>query len=154
MNKKLIEVQGFPELKKKIQSLANDKVKRKEIQKILRLSAKSTVAAARVEAPKSDKPHTFRGGKVFQPGNLKKSIKVAVLRRSRVPMVVVGPRSSGKYDGFYGRSFVIPGHRTRGGGSVAPVPFIKRGFESTKGLVTAKAVKATEKYIQKQINRL
>lgn len=154
MSKSLVQLEGFDELKKKIKRLP-DKVKRKEVQKILRVSAKSTVTAARAEAPISKKAHTFRGGRVYQPGNLKKSIRTKVMTRARVPMVIVGPTSTGKkYDGFYGRSFVIPGHRTRSGGLVKPNPFMQRGHDKTAGLVTGKAVRATEKYIQKQINKL
>lgn len=152
MNKSIFEIQGFEQLKAKIKSLP-DKVKAKEIVKILRRSAKSTIDAARSMAPISKKAHVFRGGKVFQPGNLRKSIRAASMRRSRVPMIIVGPRSSGKYDGFYGRAFVIPGHKTTSG-FVAANDFMARAFRSTGGLVADSAVAATEKYIQKQIDRL
>lgn len=153
MSKQLYEIKGFKELKRKIQALP-DKVKRREMVKILRLTARSTVLAARVEAPKSTKAHMLRGGKVIQPGNLKKSIKVETLRRSKVPMVAVGPKSSGKHDGFYGRQFVIPGHRTRAGNFVKPNNFMERGFDRTKGLVSAEMVQRTEKLVQRQIDRL
>lgn len=170
MDKLITEIQGFDTLREKIKRLP-DKVKRREVLKILRRSARSTVKVARMEAPKSDKPHNSRGKKI-QPGNLRKSIRAASMRRSRVPMVVVGPRSSGKYDGWYGRQFVIPGHniyragfkRNRKGnqaanaaGAVSRVPanpFMDRAQAITKGKVTADAVAGTEKYIQRQIDRL
>ena len=158
MNKSIYEIEGFDELQRKIKSLP-DKVKKKEVNKILRKAAKSTVDAARAFAPKRTQ-------------NLSKSIKVATMTRAKVPMVVVGPRSKGKYDGWYGRQFVIPGHniykagfsRNRKGnkkyndanaaGKVAANPFMEKAFNATGGLVSQKAVASTEKYIQKQIDRL
>ena len=154
MSRSIVEVQGFDELRQKIKNLP-DKVKKKQIQKILRVAAKSTVTETRLQAPVSSKAHTFRGGRIFEPGNLKKSIRVKVMTRARVPMVIVGPTSQGKkYDGFYGRQFVIPGHRTRSGGLVKPNDFMKRGHDKTAGKVTDQALRATEKYIQKQIDKL
>ncbi len=171
MSKGIYEITGFKELQAKIKLLP-DKVKVKEMRKILRISAKPTVDAAREQAPESKKSHSIRGGKRFEPGNLKKSIKVAVMGKARSPMVVVGPRSKGKYDGFYGRQFVIEGHnlyragfrrnkkgnRTfNAGGSVGKVaanPFMERAMNKTKGRVADYAVAKTEKYIQKQISKL
>ena len=150
MSKSIYEIQGFDELQNKIKRLP-DKVKKREMIKILRASAKSTVAAARDEAPKSKKAHWIRGKKI-QPGNLKKSIKVAVLRRSRNPNIVVGPRSSGKFDGFYGRQFIIKG--TTGKSAIKANPFMERAQRRTEGKVTIETVSKTEKYIQKQIDRL
>lgn len=153
MSKSIFEIKGFAELQKKIKRLP-DKVKRKEIVKILKVSAKSTVTAARAEAPISKKAHTLRG-KVYNPGNLKKSIRTKVMRRSRVPMIIVGPTSTGnKYDGFYGRQFVISGHRTRSGNRVEPNPFMQRGHDRTAGKVSKEMQVKTERYMQKQINRL
>lgn len=148
MSKSIFEIRGIDELRAKIKALP-DKVKKKEIIKILRQSAKSTVAQGRLEAPKSKKPHSLKGGKLIMPGNLMKSIKVKVMTKARQPMIVVGPRSRGKYDGFYGRQFVIPGH-----GKTPPNPFMERAKNKTEGRVSADAVAKTEKYIQKQIDRL
>jgi len=166
VDKLITEITGFDELQKQIKRLP-DKIKRREILKILRRSARSTIQASRQEAPQSN-----RKGKSTPVGNLKKSIKAATMRRSSVPMIVVGPRSSGKYDGWYGRLFVIPGHNIyRGGfrrsrkgnrkfndanraGVVPPNPFMERGFARTGGRVAKTAVKSTERYIQKQIDRL
>lgn len=170
MSRLEIQVKGFDVLTNKIKRLP-DKAKRREVLKILRRSARPTVQAARQEAPESDREHTIRG-KVIQPGNLKKSIRPAAMRRSRVPMLVVGPRSSGKYDGFYGRSFVIPGHnlyragfkRNRKGNAsanaagasskVPPNPFMDRAQKRTEGPVSKKALKGMERYVQKLIDKL
>lgn len=159
MAKTLFEVKGFDELQAKIKKLSNDKDKRKPVIAILRKSAASTIKAARVLAPK----YTGIGSK---------SIKFEVLRRSKVPMGIVGPRSSGKYDGWYLRQFVIPGHniyregfkRNRQGNraynatgaksKVAPNFFMNKAQQLTQGRVTTEAVANMEKFIQKQIDKL
>jgi HK97 gp10 family phage protein len=143
----IAELEGFETLRKKIKTLP-DRAKVGKVRQILRRSARPTIQAARDEAPESDAPHLMRG-KLIQPGNLKKSIRAAVLRKSKVPLVVVGPRSSGKYDGFYGRQFVIPGTVKQ-----AMNPFMQRAAAKTETKVTAKAKAGMEKYIQKLIDRI
>ncbi|MEM9685303.1 MAG: HK97-gp10 family putative phage morphogenesis protein [Bacteroidota bacterium] len=170
MSKPLVEVRGFEELSKKLKQFP-DKVKKQEVAKLLRKAAGSTVKAARQQAPISERAHTLKKGKKVQPGNLKKSIGVQTARRSKNPMVVVRPRTKGKYNGFYGR-FVIRGHniyrkgvkRNRKGnqranakGAVSKVsanPFMNRARDKTRGRVTQEAVRGVENYIQKQVNRL
>lgn len=154
MSKALYEIEGFEELQRKLKQLP-DKVKRREVVKILRRSARDTVKEARNQAPKSKKAHTIKGGKRFEPGNLKKSIGIQVARRSQNPMIFVKPRSARMTDGYYGRAFVIPGHKTRGSGRrVSPNPFMKRALDITESRVSDASVKGVEDYIQKQINRL
>lgn len=167
---KLVEVKGFRELQKRLKDFP-DKIKRREITKIMRRSARDTIQEARRQAPQSKAPHTIRG-KVIQPGNLKKSIKFQVMRRAQNPGGIVGPRSLGKNDGFYGRQFVIPGHniyrvgfkRNRRGnrkynrsgarGRVPANPFMERAYNITKGRVSEKGRKGVEDYINKQLIRL
>lgn len=171
VSKTLYEIKGLKEVTEKIKQLP-DKAKRKEVIKILRASAKPTVSSARKEAPVSKKAHVLRGGKKVQPKNLQKSIGVQVARRAKNPMIVVRPKSSGKYDGFYGRAFVIFGHniyrtgfkRNRRGnrgfnstgakGVVPPDPFMNRAREKTEGPVSKDAKARMEKYIQKLIGKL
>lgn len=159
MAKGLVEIQGFEELQAKIKKLGNDKDKRRPLLKILRKSAKSTIDTARRLAPKDT-------------GNAAKSIKFQTMRRASVPMGIVGPRSLGKYDGWYMRQFVIPGHniykkgfkRNRRGNQAAnalgakrrvePNFFINRTQQITQGKVVGKAIPQTERYIQKLINQL
>jgi len=160
----IAQVDGFEELRGKIKALP-DKLKTREVRKILRRSARPTVKAARDEAPP-------RRNNPRSTGNLKNSIRVAVMRKAAVPMVVVGPRSSGKYDGWYGRAFVIPGHniyragfkRNRKGntafnatGSKSRVeanPFMDRAKAKTQSKVDKKALVGMEKYVKKQIDKL
>lgn len=159
MSKELVEITGFRELQAKIKKLGNDKDKRRTMLKILRKSAKSTIDAARRLSPKDTKVGS-------------KSIKFQVMRRAAVPMGIVGPRSTGKYDGWYMRQFVIPGHniykggfkRNRRGnkkanalGAKSKVPanfFMNKAQDATRGKVIGKAVPQTEKYFQKLINQL
>lgn len=139
MAKALVEITGFAELQSKIKTLSDDKSKRKAMLSILRKSAKSTIDAARGFAPKDTE-------------NLSKSIKFQVMRRAAVPMGIVGPRSTGKYDGWYGRQFVIPGYA--GTKKVDPNLFMNKAQAQTQNKVVGKAVAQTEKYIQKLINKL
>lgn len=139
MAKDLVEITGFTELQAKIKKLGDDKAKRKPMIAILRKSAKSTIDKARSLAPKDTE-------------NLSKSIKFQVMRRAAVPMGIVGPRSTGKYDGWYGRQFVIPGYA--GTKRVSPNYFMNKAQQQTQGKVIGKAIAQTEKYIQKQIDKL
>lgn len=154
MAKTLFEIEGFDRLQQKLKQLP-DRVKRREVLKILGQAANPTVKAARTQAPKSDKPHVQAGKrtyKIIQPGNLKKSIgKIRGKRGSaKVNAVLyVGPRSKGrKNDGFYG-VFVHGGTK-----NITPNRFMNRAFEQTKGNVTADAEKRVARYIDKQVKRL
>ena len=80
MNKSIVEIQGFKKLNSKINQLS-DKIKKREMLKILRIASKPTIQAARAAAPVSEKIHKRYGKKgqsqvlaIYSPGNLKKSI--------------------------------------------------------------------------------
>lgn len=148
MSSKIYNIEGFKELRQKIKGLP-DKVKKREVVKILRQAAKSTLTAARSESPVSKRNST-----VHPRENLKKSIKIRTLTRAKMPMVVVGPASRGKNDGFYGRLFVIPGFTNKGGTPVAANPFMARAEKISKRAVSNESVSKVEKYLKKQIDRL
>ena len=159
MAKDVVQITGFKELQAKIKKLSNDKDKRKEVLAILRNSAKSTITVARSLAPKDT-------------GVGAKSIRFEVMRRAKVPMGIVGPRSRGKYDGWYMRQFVIPGHniyrtgfkRNRRGNrkanargaksKVAPNYFMNRAQDTTQKQVEGKAIPQMERFLQRRIDRL
>jgi len=152
MPKDVVEITGFRELQAKIKVLP-DKVKRKELLKIMGQVANPTVKAARSNAPISKKPHLQSGKRsyrVIQPGNLKKSIGKITSRRNKVNAVLyVGPRSKGrKNDGWYGM-MVHGGTKHQKANA-----FMDRAYNQTKGKVTADAEVKVAKYIQKQITRL
>lgn len=153
MSKSIVEIQGFNELERKLKSLP-DKIKRREITKILGQVANSTVAAAKSQAPVAKKPHIQKSkrqrfGTVITPGSGRKSIGKTVMRRSRNPLVYVSPKKMGGVDGWYLRQFVIPGTK-----HIKSNPFLDRAYEQTKGKVSADAEVKVAKYIQKAIDRL
>jgi HK97 gp10 family phage protein len=155
VSKPLAEIEGFAELLRKIKTLKDDKVKRREVLKILRQVATPTVKAAKSEAPVSKEAH-YQGGKRtkkrIEPKNLQRSIGKILGKRGRAkinPVLYVGPRSKGrKYDGWYG-GFVH-------GGTVKQKanPFMERAYKTTKAGVTRDAEAKVARYIQKQIDRL
>ena len=155
MSKALIEITGFEELQAKLKQLP-DRVKKREMLKILGQVANPTVQAMRLEAPQSDKPHLQSGRrtrKLIQPGNLKRSIGKIIGRKGKAkenPTLYVGPKTKGnKNDGWYG-NFVHYGTK-RG---QKPNPFSDRAYQITEGRVSDDAEKQVAKYIQKQIDRL
>jgi hypothetical protein len=115
MSKSVIQIEGFAELQQKIKSLGNDKVKRKEVLKILGQVANPTVKAARSLAP-VNKGLRVRGktyarrkrqiGKrvinnTYVSGLGKKSIGKKNMRKTKNAVVYVSPRSVKSADGFY-----------------------------------------------------
>lgn len=147
MPKDLIEIKGFKELKQKIKRLP-DKIKRREMLKIMGQLANPTVKAARGFTPIGTNQHTRDSG---QPGNLRKSIGKRTGKRGteRINAVVyVGPKLKGKYKGWYAH-FVAKGTVKLKGND-----FMAKGFAATKGRLTKEAEIKTAKYFQKQINKL
>lgn len=154
MPKDLYQIEGFEELQRKLKQLP-DKVKKKEMLKVLGQVATPTVKVARQQAPISKKKHVISGKrtrKIIEPGNLRKSIgkirgKKGLGKQNAV--LYVGPRSKGrKNDGWYGM-FVEHGTKKQKAN-----PFMKRAYQQTKGKVTADAENKVAKYIQKQIDKL
>lgn len=154
MSKSLVEIKGFDVLQNKLKQLSDDKSKRRAVNKILGQLANPTLKVARQLAPVSKKPHVQKRknqafGTVISPGTLKKSLGKKTMRRSANPTVYVSPRSTRKYDGWYGRQFVIPGTKFQ-----KAQPFLEKARSQTQGRVTADAERKMEKYIQKQIDKL
>lgn len=171
MSKSMFEIEGFEELQKKIKNLADDKSKKREIVGILKQVAKSTVDAAKQNAPTSKKEHKARG-KIIQPGNLKKSIGTITGKKGTAKdnaVVYVGPRAKGKQDGWYGHfveyetnvySKGFKRKRKKGANNGAAIrktkadPFMARAYNQTKGGVTQDAEVKVARYIQKRIDKL
>ena len=154
MSKALVEITGFEELSKQLLKLP-DKVKKKELLKILGQVANPTLRAARKEVPVSEKPHLQSGkrsNKIIESGNLKKSLGKITGKKGlgkENAVVYIGARSKGrKNDGWYGM-FVHGGTAHQEAN-----PFMNRAYSQTKGQVTADAEKQVARYIQRQINRL
>jgi hypothetical protein len=159
MSRDLFQVEGFEELRKKIQQLGSDKDKKKEILVILRKRARPLIRAIRTETPESKKAHVISGRrsrKVIQPGNLKRSIGNITGKKGKAkinPTIYVGPRIRGRNDGFYG-AWVHDGSKLPQGGRSKANPFQKRGFNKVESGLVKDTEKSMAKFIQKRINRL
>jgi len=178
MSRQLVEITGFPELIDKLKALGDDKKKKAPMLRVLRKAAQTTLKAARQNVPKSKRPH-FVGGKnrqrkLIQPGNLKKSLGVINARRSKNPMVVVGPRAKGNQDGWYGhiveyghiiyrkgfkrkhsRSARARAHNLAGAiRHTNPREYMKLTLRQTQGGVYAEAEARLAQLIQKEIDKL
>jgi hypothetical protein len=174
MSKPLIEVTGFKELQDKIKLIADDKTKRSEVLKILRVVARPTVQSAKAFAPERVAKSNIKT-RITTGGILKKSIGT-ITGKSLNPTILVGPKVKGKNKGYYG-AWVELGHniyhknfklkRNRKGTKVArkfnkanrtgkttAKFFMKKSFELTKGQVTNEAEKKIAAYIQKKIDKL
>jgi len=173
MSKKIVDIEGFEVLQRKIKKLGNDKDKKREVLNILRQVAKPTVNAARSLAPQSSKPHRARKT-LINPGNLKKSIGTITGKKGNAkinPTIYVGARVKGRHDGFYA-AWVHEGvniyrkgfKRNRSGkkdinasGAASRTkanPFLDNAYKQTQGRVTAEAEKRVTKFIQRRINKL
>ena len=174
MSKSLVEITGFKEFQAKLVQVADDKTKRTEVLKILRVVAQPTVTAARSIAPISKKPHLVSGSRtrqLIQPGSLKKSIGT-ITSKSKNPRILVGPRAKGSFTGFYGawveeghniyakgfkRKHSVSGKGTNNAAAKSRTTgrfYMKKSFELTKGQITTDAEKRVAAYIQKTIDRL
>lgn len=150
-----INVEGFEELKSKLKQLP-DKVKGREIEKIMRRVARPTLLAARQQAP------------VGKTGKLKKSISITRIRYRDAAFAGVKVQPS-RRKAFYAH-FVEFGHniyrkgfkrkRRKGANAGSAVgktkanPFMERARTTTVPGAVPKAQKALAKYVQSAIDRL
>ena len=105
MSKSLVEIKGFAELQRQLKKLP-DKIKKRELNKILGQVAGSTLKVAKNLAPVSKKTHIFkRKGQTFgiyiKPGTGKKSIVKKAMNKTENAFVTISPRSRKSADGFY-----------------------------------------------------
>jgi len=118
----------------KLKRLPKD-LQKKELKRILKKNAKTLVKKAKSNIPKASKPvHRYKDGKIvatYKPGNLRKSIRVLPLRRSK--SVFVGPVTGGKrkIDGYYGH-FMEFGNRFFQG-----IHYMEKAYKSTRYIVLA-----------------
>jgi len=98
-----LSVEGMDKVISQIISISNDRMKRGEILKILRRQAKPILAAVKSNTPVADGPIVGRNGKVYEAGNLKKSMAIKTSPLKNYPNVLVGPRKGARAvnDGFY-----------------------------------------------------
>ena len=155
------KLEGYDDFLKQVQKLP-DKMKRTEINKVLRREAKPTMQKARSLTPVIKSGRTIKrynkSGKhvaTYEPGNLAKSIKTITVSK-RVskgnPRVVVGPKvgKRGKminHDGYYAW-FLIRGTKH----IKARKNWIHEAF-NTSG-AEEKTLNALQKYLVKQAKKL
>ena len=123
MPKKLVEIKGFDELREKIQLIANDKDKKRQMTQILKQVSKLSVNAAKANVPVQRSYSNVKSKRTVVGGSLKKSIGNIVGKKGRSKenaVVYVGPRvyKGSKFskagrnkfgDGWYGH-MVDQGH--------------------------------------------
>ena len=143
------KIQGVKQLQNQIKSLADDKIKRREILKILKRQSKPLLKKVKEKTPVADNAILYRD-KIYYPGDLKKSMAIKTSPMKHYPNVLIGPRigTKQKYDGFYA-FFIQFGYRW-GKKRVPENDFIAKSVNSVGGQVEQRASKELEKYIYKK----
>jgi hypothetical protein len=153
--KQEFKIEGIEAVSNEIKSLSSDKIKRREILKILRRQAKPMNAKMKQNAPESDNA-IIVGDNLYYPGNLKKSIAIKTSPSKKYPNVLVGPRygkGAKKYDGFYAFwvDLGIGKHKSNPTGGKN---FIQKTFSQTGEMVYNQASSQLKKYIDKKAKTL
>ena len=153
--KQEFKIEGIEAVSNEIKSLGSDKMKRREILKILRRQSDPIKAKMKQNAPESDNVIIVRGD-VYYPGNLKKAIAIKTSRSKKYPNVLIGPRygkGAKKYDGFYAWwiEFANGTHKSNPTGGKN---FIQKTFSETNNMVNATMSDKLKKYIDKKAKTL
>ena len=149
------QIEGIEAVSNEIKSLSSDKMKRREILKVLRRQAKPLVNAMRQNAPESDNVIIVRND-VYYPGNLKKSIAIKTSPSKKYPSVLVGPRygrGAKKYDGFYAW-WIEHGTGTHETNPTGAKNFVQKTWAQKGELVKTQASSQLKKYIDKKAKTL
>ena len=143
-----IEIEGLEGVIGEIKALTNDRMKRLEIIKILRLQVKPILAAVKANTPVADEPIKFRK-KTYYPENLKKSMAIKTSPSKRYPNVLIGPRKGPNKvnDGFY--AFFIQ----EGVYGIPANDFIMEAAEPLLNSAEKTTSVELEKYIDKKIQQ-
>jgi len=172
-NKDLTQIEGFPELNRKLKQLP-DRVKRTEVLKIFKKLAKPFVQAYSQALPVGSRNHSRtvgeRSGKEskrvnYTPGNLAKSVTAVTVPAGKVggnPAIAIRPWKKGKDIDSYYRFMVIPkgtktGSISRGsrkGKNTVVNAARNQAFNNTGAQARKQAEDKTAKYIQRQIDKL
>jgi len=151
----VFEIGGIQEVAREIRSLSSDKMKRKEILKILRRQAEPILMAMKLNAPESDNVIIVRN-KVYYPGDLKKSIAIKTSPSRSYPNVLVGPRygnGAKKYDGFYAW-WIEYGTGTHEADPTGGKNFVQKTWSQTGVSTHTEASSKLKKYIDKKAKTL
>ena len=150
MNLKIESIEGLEGVINEIKLLADDRMKRREIIKILKRQVKPIFAAVRANAPIADKPIKGRDGKVYEPQNLKKSFAIWASPQKQYVNVLIGPKKGyrAKYDGFY--AFFVE----EGAGNIPATNFIRNASDPYMESISITMSKELERYIYKKAQTL
>ena len=149
------KIEGLEGVSREIKSLSSDKMKRREILKVLRRQAKPLVETMRRNAPVADRDIVVRG-KVYSPNNLRKSIAIKTSPSKKYPNVLVGPRygrGGKKYDGFYAW-WIEYGTGTHESNPTGAKNFVKKTWQQKGESVQTQASEQLKKYIDKKAKTL
>lgn len=140
-----IQIDGVEELRRAIIGISDDKLKRRELLKILRRQAKPLLNAIRMEAPVAKEPIKIKG-ETYLPQNLKKSFAIQTGKSKKYPNVFVGPRrgKKHKYDGWYAHFLLYGTDKIKGN------DFVKTGADRTMPSITQTASEEVKKYVEIQ----
>lgn len=150
-----IKIEGLEGVIREIKTLADDKVKRKEMLKILRRQMKPIHAAVQSRANEQRAEHPIKvRGVTYDPGNLAKSIKLFTGRKKTDASIYVGPADGHrgrkpKFDGFYGW-WIIYGSAKHS----PPDDFIWKAAAPLMESVNTTMSRETERYIERKIKKL
>jgi len=156
-----LKIEGMEDLIKQITDISNDKLKRRELLKILRRQAKPLLAVIKSKVPVSDGFIQVRGksvkrkNKKNQTGeveamNLQKSFKVQTGRSKMYPNVAVGPTrgKKKKNDGWYAH-MVLYGTKYIQGDD-----FVKKAADQVLPALSVTASEQLQKYIVKKTKQI
>ena len=151
----VFEIEGVQNVAREIKSLSSDKMKRREILKVLRRQAKPLVETMRRNAPVADRDITIRGV-TYSPNNLRKAIATKTSPSKKYPNVLVGPRygrGANNYDGFYAW-WIEYGTGTLTSNPTGAKNFVKKTWEQKGESVKTQASDQLKKYIDKKAKTL
>ena len=149
------KIEGLEGVSNEIKSLSSDKMKRREILKVLRRQSKPLVQSMRQNAPVADRDIVVRG-KVYSPNNLRKAIAIKTSPSKTYPNVLVGPRygrGGKKYDGFYAW-WIEYGTGTHISNPTGAKNFVEKTWQQKGESVKTQASDQLKKYIDKKAKTL
>jgi len=152
------EVEGMDRIVRAIQKLGDDKIKAREVKKILRKQAKPSLRALNRNTPnrasKGENRAIKRGESLYWPGNLKRSNKIKV-RGKDYPTAFVGAHVPSKRakkksgSGYYG--YFVQYGTQRG---IKGDDYVMRAKQEAEQEVGDGVSKELAKYIKKEAKKL
>ena len=149
------DIQGIEGVTNEIKSLSDDKLKRREILKVLRRQVKPILEALKQNTPIAQNDITVRNV-TYSPGNLKKAMAIKTSPSKKYPNVLIGPRygrGGKKYDGFYAW-WIEYANGTHESNPTGGKNFIQKTLVQKGESVTKVASEQLKKYIDKKAKTL